>query len=242
MSKPDASQRQTENYILSSLPLEEYERLRPHLTPVSLERGQVLYEPEGEIEYVYFPETSVISLSLIMEDGETAEVGAVGRRGMAGVRVFFGAHTTPYLGIVTVAGGAARMPSRVLREECRACNALQDELLRYTLALVTELRQLVACNRLHPLPSRVARWLLLTSDRAHSDELAFTHEEISDRLGMRRSGVTTTMQELKDAGAIEYGRGQMRIIDRERLEAHTCECYREISRAYDGLYGAQSAR
>lgn len=226
-----------ENRLLAALPTEEYQRLVPHLELVPLKFQQILYEPGEPIAYVYFPHRAIVSLLSTMEDGTTVEVGLVGIDGMVGTAVILGGNTTTTLANVQVPGYAMRMKAEWLKAEFNRGGALQSLLLLYTQALITQVSQIAACNRLHTLEERLARWLLTIQDRLQSDDLPLTQEFISQMLGTRRSGVTVAAGTLQQAAMIRYTRGKITILNRQALEATTCECYTLIKSEYERLLG-----
>jgi CRP-like cAMP-binding protein len=225
----------TSNRILNALPKEEYERLSPHLEPVALPLGEVLYRPEDPITHVYFPDHGTVSVVCVLADGKMVEAGMVGNEGMFGVNVFLGSVTTPLEAIVQLPGDGLRMPAEVLRGKFRKGGLLQDMLLRYTQAFIVQLAQTTACNRAHPLDGRLARWLLTLADRLHGEELHVTHEHIADMLGVRRASITDTLAALRAEGLIETGRGTVTIVDRPRMEEKACECYGIIKDAIENF-------
>lgn len=223
------------NRLLAALPPEEYQHLSPQLELVSLELAQILYQPSEPIDYVYFPHRSLISLVMVLQDGSTAEVGLVSSKGMVGVPVILGSSMSFNLAIVQIPGDAMRMPADCLKTEFKRGGALQMLLLSYVQALLTQVSQTAACNRLHRLEARLARWLLLVQDAIESDELQLTQEFIAQMLGVRRSGVTVAAGALQQAGLIHYNRGKITILDRKGLESFSCECYRVIEDEFDRL-------
>ncbi|WP_414515158.1 Crp/Fnr family transcriptional regulator [Nostoc sp. PCC 9305] len=225
------------NRLLAALPANDYERLIPHLKLVSLPTRQVIYEPGEPITQVYFPQNAVVSIVTIMEDGSTVEVGIVSNEGMVGIPVILGGNTTTTKAFVQVAGAGMQMDADVLRTEFNRGGAIQKLLLRYVRAVYTELTQSCACNRLHTLEERLARWLLTVSDRFESDDFPLTQEFIAQMLGVRRSGVTVAASTLSRAGMIRYQRGQISILNREDLEATSCECYQVIQKEFTRLLG-----
>lgn len=227
----------TGNWLLDALPPEDYERLVPNLRPVTFSLGEVIYESQGEMEYVYFPKTSHVSLLYTMIDGSTAEVGLVGNEGLVGVALFMGGDTTPNQAIVQGAGEAFKMKAAVMQEEFKRGGAFQLGLLRYTQALITQISQTAVCNRLHTTEQRLCRWMLMTHDRRGSDELQMTHEFISHMLGIQREAVSITARRLQDNGAISYKRGQILIVSRQILEEHSCECYDVVKIEHNRLIG-----
>lgn len=229
---------QTTNRILNALTRPEFESLSPHLDSVNLSSGETLYRPEQPVTHVYFPVRGTVSLVSTFEDGDTVEVGMVGNEGMFGVCVFLGSVTTPLLAQVQLPGEGLRMRADVLRKEFRKGGQLQDLLLRYTQAFITQIAQTAACNRAHRVEGRMAKWLLMCADRSQSKDLRLTHEFIATMLGTRRAGVTETACQLKDAGLINYKRGNVTILDRAGLEAVSCECYSLMKKEFTRLVGA----
>jgi CRP-like cAMP-binding protein len=240
MSMQQNSPPLTTNRILAALPPEEYERLAPHLEPVEMALGEVLYRPNEPISHVYFPNRGTVSIICTFEDGKSVEAGMVGNEGMFGVCVFLGSVTSPQEAVVQLPGHALRMRADVLRAEFKRGEHLQDLLLRYTQAFIIQIAQTAACNRAHPIDGRLSKWLLMCQDRAQATELQLTHEFIAVMLGTRRAGVSEAAGKLQDEGAIRYKRGTVNILDRQKLEAHTCECYKITKREFDRLLGVNS--
>ncbi|MDZ8135287.1 MAG: Crp/Fnr family transcriptional regulator [Nostoc sp. DedQUE04] len=230
------------NKLLAALPTSDYERLLPHLKLVSLPTRQVLYEPGEPITHVYFPQNAVVSIVTCMRDGSTVEVGIVSNEGMVGIPIILGSNTTTTKAFVQVAGAGMQIDADILRTEFNRGGAIQKLLLRYVRAIYTELTQSCACNRLHSLEERLARWLLTVSDRLASEEFPLTQEFIAQMLGVRRSGVTVAASTLSRAGMISYQRGHIKILNREDLEATSCECYRVIQKEFTRLLGNKSRR
>jgi CRP-like cAMP-binding protein len=226
-----------ENQLLAALPRREYERLRPHLKLVSLQLSEVIYEAGATIRYVYFPHHSMISLLSLGMNGETVEVGVIGREGMVGLPVFLGTNISPNQAIVQVADGAMKMKVSAFRAELKRGGALPGLLLRYTQARITQISQTAACNNLHAVGERLCRWLLMVHDRVRSDNFPLTHEFISDMLGVRRAGVTTAASRLQNAGLIRYSYGNVTILNRQGLEWAACECYRIATAEEDRFHG-----
>ncbi len=228
---------QTANRLLAALPPDEYERLRPQLHEVSFSLGEVVYEFGGQLDYVFFPTTSIVSLLYTMENGTSAEMGLTGNDGVVGIALFMGGGTMPNRAVVQSAGGAVRMKAKLLQDEFALGGKFQHLLLRYTQALITQISQTAVCNRLHSVEQQLCRWLLLSHDRIPSDELVMTQELIADMLGVRREGVTVAAGRLQDSGAISYVRGHIKILDRGKLEDTVCECYRVVKEEFDRLLG-----
>jgi len=226
-----------QNRILAALPAKEYARLAPHLTAVELPLGEVLYKTEDRIQYVYFPNSGVVSFVAHMEEGASVEVGLAGCEGMVGIPLVLGDDISPNEAIVQIADGAMRMKASVLVAELKRAGQLQVLLLRYALAMVRQISQTAACNRSHHVGERLARWLLTCHDRVHGDELKLTQEFIAEMLGTRRSGVSEAAMLLQAAGFIRYARGHITLIDREGLEEFACECYAAVKVEFDRLLG-----
>jgi CRP-like cAMP-binding protein len=215
-----------ENSILAALPAEEYERIASSLTTISFELGQVIYEPDEVIRQVYFPTAAIVSLITILEDGSTVESGIIGYSGMVGLPVVLGVESSTSQAITQHTGEALMMPVKALKEELSRGGQLQQLLLRFTHALFTQVSRTAACNRLHTVEERLARWLLMMHDRIREDDFSLTQEFIATMLGSRRAGVTVAAGTLASAGLIAYRRGHIQILNREGLEDAACECYK----------------
>ncbi|MBE9201234.1 MULTISPECIES: Crp/Fnr family transcriptional regulator [unclassified Nodularia (in: cyanobacteria)] len=226
----------TENLLLAALPREVYEQLDEYMEQVSLPANKILHHPGDTIEQVYFPLNCLISVTITMKDGSTVEAGVIGNREMVGINAFMGGtETTQTEYIVQVAGDAVKMKAEPLRKEFDQNKLLRDVMLKYTQAFIAQISQNVACNRLHTIQKRLARWLLESSDRIQSDELDLSQEFISHMLGVRRSGVTETARHLQEKGPITYSRKKIKIVDRQGLEQVSCECYETLKDEYNRL-------
>jgi len=214
-----------ENMILAALPREERSQLRQHLEFVPLKSGDVLWEPSQPIEFVYFPTSGMISFVAVMRNGATAEVGITGREGFVGAAVVLGARDAPFRAIAQSRGSGFRIESELLRRILPHTPKLEQMLRRYALAQAMQVAQGAACNCLHQVPERLARWLTMSCDRTGSDVLPLTQEFLAQMLGCRRSSVTSAVGRLQKAGVIHPGHGQVRILDRKQLERRACECY-----------------
>jgi CRP-like cAMP-binding protein len=214
--------------LLSVLPEDVYQRIVAQLEPFPLTLGEVLYESGGQLEWVYFPTTAIVSLLYVMENGSSAEIAVVGKEGIVGIALFMGGDTMPNRAVVQSEGNAYRLPGHILRQEFDRSGPLQHLLLRYTLALLTQMAQTAVCNRHHTVDQQLCRWLLLSLDRLPSNELSMTQELIANMLGVRREGVTEAAGKLQQAGLIHYSRGKITVIDRPGLEARVCECYEVV--------------
>lgn len=214
-----------QNHLLAALPTAEFERLNERMELVPMLLGDVLYEPDQQLRYAYFPTTSIVSLHYVMESGSSSESAGVGNEGMVGIALFMGGDTTPSSAVVQTAGHAYRLEGRLLKQEFALGGLMQRLLLRYTQALITQVSQTAACNRHHSVEQRLCRWLLLTLDRAPGRDLVMTQELVAGMLGVRREGITETAGTLQQSGLIRYRRGHISVLDRSGLESLACECY-----------------
>ena len=226
-----------ENRLLAALSAKCRERLGPNLEFKQIALGEILYHQKQPIKYVYFPMGSVVSMVNVFEDGSTVEVGVVGREGVVGASLSSGDDISPHLAIVQMADSCWRMKARIFKNEVEGNGELSNLTKRYSQALFTQVAQTAACNRLHPIVERLARWMLLMRERVESDTLLLTHDFIATMLGARRAGVTLAAGTLQKAMIISYNRGKVIILDRERLEAVACECHRIVSDEYERLLG-----
>ena len=218
----------TGNRILAALPHEELTNVRRHLDMVHFKKGEVVYMTGDRIQYVYFPVDGLFSLVSNTEDGSTAEIAMIGKEGMIGHPVILKRGLTLYEVNVQVPTDALRIRAEVLEEEFQKGGALQELMLRYLNLLIAQVSQSSVCNRFHILGKALSRWLLVAHDLANSESLNLTQESISHALGVPRTGVTMAAGHLQRAGLIRYSRGKIVILDRTRLEANSCECYRII--------------
>jgi CRP-like cAMP-binding protein len=213
------------NNLLAALPRQDYQRMLAEMDPVTLSYGEVLYEPGQRVRQVYFPSDAHVSILVVVESGKALEVGLIGREGMVGIGLALGVEQSSVRALVQGTGTALRMPAGVFLEELARCAPLQRELHRYAYAKLAQARQTAACNRFHPVAARLARWLLMTSDRVRSDHFHLTHEFLADVLGVRRVGVTNAAGDLQRRKLIGYRRGDITILDRGGLEGASCPCY-----------------
>jgi len=230
------------NSVLSALPHEDYQRLLASLEPVTLKSGEVLHEPGVPIRYAYFPVDCVISLLTMMEGHQPLAVGLVGHEGMVGIPLALGIDVSSARALVQEPGTAMRMESAFFREELLRSKPLQEGLHRYKHALVGQIAQSVACNQFHPVQARLARYLLMTGDRARRKELRLTHEFLADMLGVRRAGVTLAALALQRRKLIEYSRGKVTLLDRRGLNALACVCYGIVKAMHDSAYRERGPR
>ena len=225
----------SQNHLLAVLPPSESERLHPHLELVPLPLGDALYESGDRLNHVYFPTTAIVSLLYVMENGASAEIAVVGNEGIVGIALFMGGETMPNRAVVQSSGHAYRLKGQLLKQEFNRAGALQHLLLRYTLALLSQMAQTAVCNRHHSVDQQLCRWLLLSLDRLPSNDLVMTQELIANMLGVRREGVTEAAGKLQGAGLIHYARGRITVLDRPGLEARVCECYEVVRQEFRRL-------
>jgi CRP-like cAMP-binding protein len=226
-----------QNRLLRALPLADYAWLLPQLTPARLRLRQVLIEPDAPISYVWFVREGVASIIATGQEGGDVEVGTVGFEGLVGLPVLFGDDTLQNRVIVQVEGDAWRIGADAFRRVLEARPAVQKLGLRYAAYFTGQLSQSVACNRIHTLEERAARWLLMTHDRVHKTDFEMTHEFLSFMLGVRRAGVSVAMGTLQSAGVLRYVRGRVTVLDRAKLEEAACGCYHITQAMFDRLLG-----
>ena len=225
-----------QNRLLAGLPKPECDRLSPHLELVPLPLGKALYESGDKLEHVFFPTTAIVSLLYELENGSSAEIAVIGFEGIVGIALFMGGDTMPNRAVVQSAGYAYRLPGQLLKREFDRAGELQHMLLRYTLAMLTQMAQTAVCNRHHTVDQQLCRWLLLSLDRLPANELSMTQELIANMLGVRREGVTEAAGKLQNAGLIRYSRGRITVLDRPGLEKRVCECYEVVRREFLRLF------
>jgi CRP-like cAMP-binding protein len=216
------------NKLLTALSGQDLVGLLSYLEPVTFEAGRNVYELGKEIDFVYFPETAIVSNFHSLEDGTTSEAAIIGNEGMVGVSAILDSRAPSYWTHVTIAGSAVKCSREIIKQEFARSSTMQEVLLKYMNVLLSQLSQRAVCNGSHHLDERLSTWLLMIHDRANGDPLSLTHEEIADHLGTRRAGITGACNSLRASGAIGYSRGQMTIIDRSMLEAAACECYETL--------------
>ncbi|MDF3196725.1 MAG: Crp/Fnr family transcriptional regulator [Gammaproteobacteria bacterium HGW-Gammaproteobacteria-13] len=224
-----------QNHLLAALPDEVLERLLPHLELVEMPLGMVLYESGDTLRHVYFPTDSIVSLLYVMESGASAEISVVGNDGVIGVALFMGGESTTSRAIVQSAGSAYRVLGKRFKEEFNRHGDMLQLMLRYSQALITQMAQTAVCNRHHSIDQQLCRWLLLSLDRLSGSQLAMTQELIANMLGVRREGVTEAAGKLHRLGVIDYSRGLITVLDRDKLERLSCECYAVVKRETDRL-------
>jgi len=226
------------NRILLALPDAEFQTLRPLLTFQPLPHHTSLHEPGATLEYVYFPNRGLMSLVVVTREGKTVEVGVVGNEGLVGTPAMVGLTRSPHRAIVQIAGDGFRMRVEGLREVMAACPTLQSIASRHAVIQGMQAAQSAACNRLHGIEQRLARWLLTMQDRVESGELRITHDFLASMLGTDRPSVSLAAGVLQKKGTIEYTRGAVKIVNRKALEESSCECYGVIQH-FNGSLGVK---
>lgn len=211
------------NRVLSSLPKEEIKRLQPHLSPVTLKQRQMLLD--GTAPYCYFLESGIASVVITTSNGHTVEVGIIGIDGIVGIPILLGAGTAPGTTFMQIAGSGYRIKASTLKDEFERSGELRRHLHRYMQGFMVQSAQTAACNRLHTIEERLARWLLACRDRIESNQLRLTQDFLGQMLGAPRTTVTLAAGILQRAGLINHARGGVTILEKEKLEATACECY-----------------
>jgi CRP-like cAMP-binding protein len=222
--------------LLLSISDSDYSSLRPHLEYVSLPNHLVLHEAGGKLEFAYFPNRGLISLVVVMKDGRTAEAGIVGNEGFTGTLAAVGLSRSPLHAVVQITGDGFRVEVGALQNTLESAPHLQLMLSRYAAIRSMQVSQTAACNRLHDIGQRLARWLLMTQDRVDSGSLPITHDFLATMLGTDRPSVSQAAGVLQKKMLIEYARGAVKIVNRKKLENSACECYGVIQQ-YDGELG-----
>jgi CRP-like cAMP-binding protein len=227
--------RKYKNRILASLPKAEISRLTPNLSALTLPRGKALLNPDEESAYAYFLESGLASVVVEMSNGNTVETSVIGNEGMVGIPGVLGTKSTPTRTFIQISGAGYKIKAARLQEEFEKSGTLRKLINRYVQAHLVAISQTAACNRLHDIAERLARWLLMCHDRMESDTFSITHEFLGHMLGTPRSTVTLAAGILHKAGLVDYSRGQVRIRNRSGLENAACECYQTIRKEFERL-------
>lgn len=235
LSRTDQAGGRVRNVILHSLPENEYSLIASYLEPTDLPHHFLLYELGEKIRYAYFLNEGMASLVVVTKDGHSVEVGISGREGMVGLPVLAGIQWAYFRAIMQISGGGLRIPFPVLEELLPSLPELRRALDRYAMVQAFQMGQIAACNRLHDLDQRLARWLLMCQDRVDSDSIRLTHDFLAQMLGSGRPSVSLAAAILEREGLIENLRGRMKILNRPQLESAACECYGVIQNFNGGL-------
>jgi CRP-like cAMP-binding protein len=225
------------NRLLGALPETDLRRVLAACETVGLAFADVLYAPSERLRHVYFPISSFISLIMPVDGSASLEVGLIGSEGMLGIPLVLGVNVSPVRAVVQGAGSALRMDAAPFRGMLRRSPALQRGMDRYVFVHMSQLAQTAACTRFHVVEARLARWLLMTQDRAHSDTFHVTQEFLAFMLGVRRVGVTKAASCLQQRSLIRYSRGDITVLDRRGLKAASCGCYKADREAYERILG-----
>jgi CRP-like cAMP-binding protein len=231
-----------DNSLLAGLPRRDWRRLVGQCEPVNLVFGDILCEPGDLLGHVHFPLSGFISLLATLDAQQPLEMGLIGSEGMLGVTLILGIDTAPMRAVVQGPGRALRMSRAAFRRELDASTALRKQLARYLYVLLSQLAKSAACTHFHETSPRLARWLLMTHDRAHGNHFHLTHAFLADMLGVRRSSVSLSAAEMQRGGLIAYSRGEITILDRAALERAACPCYEAERADYARLLGPGSPR
>jgi CRP-like cAMP-binding protein len=229
-----------QNRVLAGLPRKDYRKLLAVAEPVQLAFGQILYESQDRIRHVYFPIDCFVSMLTGVDGKRSSEVGLIGSEGMVGLPVALGIAVSPFRAIVQGAGTAMRMKIADFRREFRESAALKRELFLFTHLLMIQIAQTAACNRFHRVSQRMARWILMTSDRINSNEFRITQQFLALMLGVRRVGVSVAASGLRDRKLLAYRRGSFTILDHAGLVAASCECYKIVKDVYARAQGERN--
>lgn len=228
VSRANLAEKPVQNEILLAMAPREFNVVRPHLQFVELDQHRVLYEPHTKLKFVYFPNRGLISLVVVLKSGKTVEAGIVGKEGASGTALSGGVNKSALREIVQISGDGFRIKSSMFQKLISTLPELSRALNRYVVLLGMQVSQTAACNRLHEIEQRLARWLLMAEDSAATPTLGITHDFLATMLGTDRPSVSLAAGLLQKAGLIEYGRGAVRITNRPQLEDFACECYAVI--------------
>jgi CRP-like cAMP-binding protein len=216
------------NRLLLALPVDDLERLMPNLEHIACQREQVLLDADGSLDYIYFPDSGVISVVAVYANGDIIEMATIGREGCSGLQAVFGGKRSSVRLLVQIPGTAAKMPRPAFARAIESIPSFHDLMIRYMQAFLEQVLVSGACNAAHSLKQRLARWLLMMRDRSDTDSLAITQDLLAEMLGARRPSITRVVRELERAGLIEPSRRQVTILNRLGLKKASCECYQLV--------------
>ena len=220
---------------MAALPKADFERILPDLKLVPLPLKWTMLESGDHVHFLYFPISGIVSLIYALEDGSSSEVALVGNEGMVGISIFMGGESMPSSTEVQSTGKAYKLSRKVMKHEFALGGKLQEYALLYTQALICQTAQTAVCNQHHLLDQQLCRWLLMSMDRLHSDDITITQEMISNLLGVRRESVTQAIGQLQKDGLICSTRGHIQVLNRPGIEARVCECYEVVKKEYQRL-------
>jgi len=233
LSKQAPNPRQ--NQILGALPSAAYHRLLPHLELTPMPLGWTIFEAGDHVKYLYFPISGIVSLIYSLEDGTSSEIAIVGNEGMIGISIYMGGESMPSSTEVQSAGQAYRLSRKIMKQEFTLGGEFQSLLLLYTQALISQTSQTAVCNQHHSLDEQLCRWLLMSIDRLHEDNLLITQSLIAKLLGVSRESINLTAKNLQKSKLITYSRGRITVLNRGLLEKRVCECYAVVITEYGRL-------
>ena len=230
------------NRILRSLEPAVYAAMLPHLELVRFPLGKIVLEPGQPLDTVYFPNHGVLSMLTVLENGDLVEIATIGNEGMADLSVFLGLKISSSRLLCQVPGDTLCMKTGIFLDLVEENAGLREALGAYMVSMFIQVSQSAACNRLHPVEERCARWILMTHDRVDSDSFPLTQDFLASMLGVRRPSVSVAAGILQKAGLVSYSRGRMTVVDRAGLEAAACECYAIVRSQFDGMPGGEASR
>lgn len=232
---PELAPEPRQNRILDALPAADYARMLPDLEFVPMPLGWKISGSGDHVNYLHFPISGIVSLIYQLEDGSSSEIALVGNEGMVGISIYMGGESMPSNTTVQSAGAAFRLSRKVMKREFALGGQLQHLSLLYTQALIAQTSQTAVCNQHHSLDQQLCRWLLMSIDRLHEDELVITQELLSNLLGVRRESITLATKRLQQDGLIACSRGHISVVDRKKIEQRVCECYSQVFDEYERL-------
>jgi CRP-like cAMP-binding protein len=230
----------TRNHILNSIPAKDLAALKPHFKLIELDSGAVLYEPDRRVETVYFPDTAVLSVVMVMSDGRTVETDTVGFESAVGLIAALGGSVSIDRTFTQIPGAVIALPAARLRAQADESAALRTVLMRHAQANLAQAHQSVACNALHGVEQRLCRWLLASNDRTARDTVELTQQYLATMVGVQRTTITQALRDLTAAGLISQGRGQIRVLNRKGLETRACECYMSLMNTLNRMIGDEA--
>jgi CRP-like cAMP-binding protein len=222
-----------QNRLLSALPAEEIDFLKPHLEAVSLAAGDIVYQAGDRVDHVYFPAQGMVSLLSVTEEGQTVEVGFTGVEGLVGLPSLLGRNEMPYQALVQVPVTGFRVETKTIRSLFQRCGTFHDIALRYTYVIFKQISQTCVCNHFHTIEARLCRWLTVMHERSQNGHLSLTQEFLANMLGVQRTSIGMIANTMQAAGIIRYRRGKIEIVDNERLKQSACECFFIIKNEFE---------